>query len=128
MSDKIREALQGMLDIVDDSEGVAGYHRNGVIAEWHDFPEVDVARAALTQQPAPPAAERPDTIPVSRELANHREIAELLLSIGWKDTADAQWERLRKALPELHALLSGGDTPYKEIAACANTTGSTPAA
>lgn len=52
MSDKIREALAGVLAIVGESRGVDGYHLNGDIAEWDEFPEVEAARAALAQQPA----------------------------------------------------------------------------
>lgn len=61
MSDKIREALAGMLAIVDESRGVEGYHLNGDIAEWDEFPEVEAARAALAKQPAPaaPVAQEP---------------------------------------------------------------------
>lgn len=55
MSDKTREALAGMLAIVDESRGVDGYHLNGDTAEWDEFPEVAAARAALAQQPAPAA-------------------------------------------------------------------------
>ena len=46
----LREALQGMLNITSDSRGVAGYHLNGAVAEWDEFPEVDAARAALAAQ------------------------------------------------------------------------------
>lgn len=56
MSDKTREALAGMLAIVDESRGVDGYHLNGDTAEWDEFPEVEAARAALAQQPAQAAA------------------------------------------------------------------------
>lgn len=55
MTDKIREALAGMLAIVEESRGVDGYHLNGDTAEWDEFPEVEAARAALAQQPAPAA-------------------------------------------------------------------------
>jgi uncharacterized small protein (DUF1192 family) len=50
----LREALQGMLNIVNDSRGVAGYHMNGEIAEWDEFEEVDNACAAISH-PAQPA-------------------------------------------------------------------------
>ncbi|MBB3010684.1 hypothetical protein [Cupriavidus alkaliphilus] len=42
-------ALTGMLAIVDDSEGVAGYHRNGEVAAWGEFEEVSAARDAVAQ-------------------------------------------------------------------------------
>ena len=46
---KMREALQGFLNIVSESRGVDGYHLNGDIAEWDEFPEVDLACEALAQ-------------------------------------------------------------------------------
>lgn len=54
---------------------------------------------------APPAAEQLDTVPVPRELPAHCTIGDFLLSIGWSAASDAQWERLKNALPELRALL-----------------------
>lgn len=48
---KGREALAGLLAIVDDSRGVAGYHLNGAIADWDEFPEVESARAMLAAAP-----------------------------------------------------------------------------
>jgi hypothetical protein len=41
------EALEGLLAIVSDSSGVAGYHLNGEIAEWCEFEEVAMAEEAL---------------------------------------------------------------------------------
>lgn len=46
---ELLEALRGMLAIVNDSRGVAGYHLNGNVAEWDEFDEVDAARAALKE-------------------------------------------------------------------------------
>lgn len=60
MSERIREALAGILAIVDDSAGVAGYHLSGNIAEWGEFPEIQAARAALAE-PAAPVAQEPVT-------------------------------------------------------------------
>lgn len=40
---ELLKALEGMLDIVGDSAGVAGYHRNGDVAEWDEFDEVGEA-------------------------------------------------------------------------------------
>lgn len=51
-ADRLREALAGLLAIVDDSRGVAGYHLNGAIADWDEFPEVESARAMLAAAPA----------------------------------------------------------------------------
>ena len=50
-ADPLREALADLLAIVDDSQGVAGYHLNGAIADWDEFPEVESARAALANLP-----------------------------------------------------------------------------
>lgn len=41
------EALEGLLAIVADSSGVAGYHMNGDIAEWDELVEVFLAEEAL---------------------------------------------------------------------------------
>ena len=46
---ELEAALQGMLDIVADSRGVAGYHLNGDTAEWDEFDEVDAAEKLLNQ-------------------------------------------------------------------------------
>ena len=43
-------ALEDMMSIVDDSRGVAGYHLNGEIAEWHEFDAVRTARAAIARE------------------------------------------------------------------------------
>ena len=48
---RLRETLAGLLAIVDDSRGVAGYHLNGAIADWDEFPEVESARAMLAAAP-----------------------------------------------------------------------------
>lgn len=44
---KLVEALEGLLSIVSDSSGVAGYHLNGDIAHWGEFEEVEMAEEAL---------------------------------------------------------------------------------
>lgn len=42
------DALGGMLNIVSDSRGVDGYHLNGDVALWDEFPEIEAAAAALS--------------------------------------------------------------------------------
>jgi hypothetical protein len=42
-------ALQGMLAIVSESRGVSGYHLSGDVAEWAEFPEIDVATATIAK-------------------------------------------------------------------------------
>lgn len=41
------EALSGLLDIASESSGVAGYHLNGEIAYWDEFPEHMYAHTVL---------------------------------------------------------------------------------
>lgn len=36
---RLLAALEGMIAIANDSQGVAGYHQNGDVAEWAEFPE-----------------------------------------------------------------------------------------
>ena len=45
----LKAALNALLAITQDSHGVAGYHRNGDVAEWDEFPEVEQARAVIAQ-------------------------------------------------------------------------------
>lgn len=45
--ERLKSALSGMLGIVADSQGVAGYHLNGEISEWGEFEEIDAAYEAL---------------------------------------------------------------------------------
>jgi hypothetical protein len=35
----------------------------------------------------------------------HERLAELLTSIGWRSSCDAQWTNLRDALPQIKAML-----------------------
>lgn len=46
---ELMAALRGMLYIVEDSRGVAGYHLNGDTAEWDEFDAVDIAYAAIAK-------------------------------------------------------------------------------
>ncbi|HWF62970.1 MAG TPA: hypothetical protein VN666_22040 [Nitrospira sp.] len=48
---RAREALQGVKDLIGDSQGVAGFHLNGDIAEWGEFDVVNQIDAALTEVP-----------------------------------------------------------------------------
>ncbi len=43
--EEVRINIKAMLDIVSDSQGVSGYHQNGDIAEWDEFPEVAILKA-----------------------------------------------------------------------------------
>jgi hypothetical protein len=46
-AEAIVEALEALLDVVSESEGIIGYHLNGAIAPWAEFEFVDVAEAVL---------------------------------------------------------------------------------
>ena len=49
LCDKLAAALEGMMAIIKDSSGVDGYHLNGDIAKWDEFPGVETACAALAE-------------------------------------------------------------------------------
>lgn len=55
--DELIQALRGLLSIVDDSNGVAGYHLNGDIAGWNEFPEVEEAEKVLKKHGLPQIVE-----------------------------------------------------------------------
>lgn len=38
--EELIKALESLIDITNDSQGVAGYHLNGDIAKWDEFEEV----------------------------------------------------------------------------------------
>ena len=50
--ERLLSALSGLLNIADDSRGVAGYHLNGEIAEWDEFSEIDQACEAAAEATA----------------------------------------------------------------------------
>lgn len=47
--DELLAALQGMIDIASDSQGVAGYHLNGEVAGWDEFAEWQAACDAIAK-------------------------------------------------------------------------------
>ena len=47
--DALLAALQGMIDITNDSQGVAGYHLNGEVADWGEFEEWQAACDAIAK-------------------------------------------------------------------------------
>ena len=49
MNHELLAALEGLLDIVGDSDGVSGYHLNGDIAEWGEFEELNAAYDAVNK-------------------------------------------------------------------------------
>jgi len=46
---ELYDALVGLLGVIEDSKGVAGYHMNGTVAEWDEFEEVNEAYEALAK-------------------------------------------------------------------------------
>ena len=47
--DELLAVLEGVLAVVSDSAGVAGYHLNGDIADWGEFDEINAVYAAITK-------------------------------------------------------------------------------
>lgn len=47
--DELLAALEGVLAIVGDSGGVAGYHLNGDIADWGEFDEINAVYAVIAK-------------------------------------------------------------------------------
>lgn len=47
--DKLLAALENIIAITNDSQGVAGYHLNGDIAEWGSFQEIAEAEAVIAE-------------------------------------------------------------------------------
>ena len=47
--DELLAALEGVLAIVSDSTGVAGYHLNGDIADWDEFDEINAGYTAIAK-------------------------------------------------------------------------------
>lgn len=46
---ELLKALQNMLAIVDDSEGVHGYDLDGCLSFWEEFPEVEEAERVINK-------------------------------------------------------------------------------
>lgn len=113
---KMREALQGFLNVVNESQGVAGYHLNGDIAEWGEFPEVDLAVKALaqpadvvTQKPLPfwPACNPACDVELNGfrdskcDCANAREALAQPADVGLTDAERYRWLREKVAIGRL---------------------------
>ena len=49
MNKEFLAALEGVMSIVDESDGVSGYHMNGDIADWGEFEEVGLAYDAIAK-------------------------------------------------------------------------------
>lgn len=44
---EMAQALEGAINIINDSKGVAGYHLNGDVADWGEFDEINKIVNAL---------------------------------------------------------------------------------
>jgi hypothetical protein len=49
LNSEMLEALKGLYALTSDSARVAGYHLNGDVAEWEEFPEVATAAAVIAK-------------------------------------------------------------------------------
>ena len=47
--DELLAALEGVLAVVGDSTGVAGYHLNGNIADWGEFDEINAVYTVIAK-------------------------------------------------------------------------------
>ena len=115
MSDQIREALAGMLVIVDESRGVDGYHLNGDTAEWDEFPEVEAARAALAQQPAPAAPVAQD--PAAYRVRNPRTAKVKYYGAAKRYLAE-QWARSGYEVTPLYTAPPATEQAPRELFTC----------
>jgi hypothetical protein len=57
--DAVIEAARGLMEIVDGSRGVEGWHLNGDVATWDEFEQPEALRSALAALPASPQATTP---------------------------------------------------------------------
>lgn len=55
--DELLAALEGVLAVVSDSAGVAGYHLNGNIADWGEFDEINAVYTVIAKAKGITAAE-----------------------------------------------------------------------
>lgn len=46
---ELLDVINGILSIVDESEGVTGFHLNGDVAPWGEFEWIDTARAVAAE-------------------------------------------------------------------------------
>lgn len=48
-NDRLKNALKYILEIVNDSNGVDGYHLNGDVADWDEFVEIRNANQLISE-------------------------------------------------------------------------------
>lgn len=84
---ELEKALNGLLAIRNDSQGVVGYHLNGNTADWDEFPEVAAAESAISAAPAA----QPDKVLVDLDVleAAADSLGSFCSDHGWSD-ADMQ--------------------------------------
>ena len=114
--DELLAALQGMIDIANDSQGVAGYHLNGEVADWGEFEEWQAACDAIAKAKGgsvnhfPGAAKMvPDGCAVLMTLDEAIDHANEK-SIGSSQCA-AQHAQLAKWLTDYRAMLAAAPKP-----------------
>ncbi len=81
---ELERALDDLLAIRNDSQGVAGYHLNGDVAGWDEFQEVSAAESALSAAPAAQPATRADGMPASPDERRLRRL--LAVRVGMPHT------------------------------------------
>ena len=114
--DELLAALQGMIDIANDSQGVAGYHLNGEVADWGEFEEWQAACDAIAKTKGGSENHSPDiakmvpdgcavlmTLDEAIDHANEK-------SIGSSQCA-AQHAQLAKWLTDYRAMLAAAPKP-----------------
>ena len=102
--DELLAALQGMVDIASDSQGVAGYHLNGEVADWGAFEEWQAACDAIAKAKGGAVNHFPDA-------------GKMVVQGGWRLVADTT---LRRAIVSLidrvtNTTLSCNETAVEQI-------------
>ena len=112
--DDLLEALQGMVDIASDSQGVAGYHLNGAMADWDEFEEWQAACDAIAKAKAGAVNHFPDAakmvpgglwqlVPVepTSKMRDAFHCAQEQWEEGEYYAPDHQWQAMLSAAPKL---------------------------
>jgi len=70
MEERLLEALKNVMNIVNESTGVAGYHLNGEIAEWDRFEEIIDADSLIAECEGKTHNASTNTLPIQRVTAS----------------------------------------------------------
>lgn len=76
--EKLFEALKGLLNIIDDSTGVDGYHYNGEVALWDEFEEVDYAKQMYKEWVSQKASNENGALPIQHVANELKEAASII--------------------------------------------------